>query len=132
MSIVRDEPTPLVIAGATVLLVDDDPDVRGLMQEYIAAVVAAVFVAASARAAVDILSERMIDVLVTDVILPDGDGFTLARRAVALQPGLRVLYVSGYVEATRQSAGSPRTANFLAKPCRFQEVERALRSLAGV
>jgi DNA-binding NtrC family response regulator len=121
----------LDVADATVLLVDDDPDVRGLLQDFIAAVVSAVYVASSAQAALLLLAERPIDILVTDLILPDIDGFSLARRALALRPTLRVLYISGYIETTRQSTARPRAANFLAKPCRFQELDRALRTLVA-
>jgi two-component system, cell cycle sensor histidine kinase and response regulator CckA len=121
----------LEIADATVLLVDDDPDVRGLLQDFVTAVVSTVYVAASARAALLLLAERDVDILVTDLILPDIDGFSLARRALLLRPALRVLYISGYAEATRQSTVRPRVASFLAKPCRFQEVDRALRTLAA-
>jgi two-component system, cell cycle sensor histidine kinase and response regulator CckA len=121
----------LEIADATVLLVDDDPDVRGLLQDFVAAVVSTVYVASSAGGALLLLAERKVDILVTDLILPDIDGFTLARRALVLCPALRVLYISGYAETTRQSPARPRAANFLAKPCRFQEVDRALRTLVA-
>ncbi|MDB5405597.1 MAG: sensory box histidine kinase/response regulator hybrid [Rhodospirillales bacterium] len=121
----------LEIADATVLLVDDDPDVRGLLQDFVAAVVSTVYVAASARAALLLLKERDVDILLTDLILPDIDGFSLARRALLLRPTLRVLYISGYAETTRQSAARPRAANFLAKPCRFKDVDRALRTLVA-
>jgi DNA-binding NtrC family response regulator len=121
----------LEIADATVLLVDDDPDVRGLLQDFVAALVSTVYVADSAKAALRLLAERKVDILVTDLILPDIDGFNLARHALALRPTLRVLYISGYAETTRQSAVRPRVANFLAKPCRFQEVDRALRTLVA-
>lgn len=131
MAIVVRPKSHVDIADATVLLVDDDPDVRGLLQDYVAAVVSTVYVAASARAALLLLAERDVDILVTDLILPDIDGFTLARRALSLRPTLRVLYISGYAETTRQSPARPRTANFLAKPCRFQEVDRALRTLVA-
>jgi DNA-binding NtrC family response regulator len=121
----------LDIADATVLLVDDDPDVRRLLQDFVAAVVSAVYVAPTGQAALLLLAERNVDILVTDLILPDIDGFSLARRALVLRPALRVLYISGYAETTRQSPARPRAANFLAKPCRFQEVDRALRTLVA-
>jgi DNA-binding NtrC family response regulator len=131
MPIAASSKSTLEIADATVLVVDDDPDVRRVLQEFVAAVASAVYVASSAQQALLLLAERDVDILVTDLILPDIDGFSLARRALALRPTLRVLYISGYIETTRQSTARPRAGNFLAKPCRFQEFDRALRSLVA-
>jgi CheY-like chemotaxis protein len=117
------------VADAAVLLVDDDPDARGLLQDFLTSLVSTVYVAASARPALDLLQQRHVDILMTDLILPDLDGFSLARQAGQLRPQLKVLFVSGYAETTRQSAVRPGEANFLAKPCRLHDLDRALRSL---
>jgi CheY-like chemotaxis protein len=58
-----------------------------------------------------------LDLLVTDVIMPDMSGRDLARRLEAERPGLHVLYVSGYAgEALTRLGGIERGEHFLSKP----------------
>jgi DNA-binding NtrC family response regulator len=58
-----------------------------------------------------------IDLLLTDMVLPDGDGGQVAENAVALRPGLKVLFMSGYTEhPVLRSPNFDRNAPFLQKP----------------
>jgi CheY-like chemotaxis protein len=81
----------------TILVVDDDPDVR----EYaVAVLVDRGYRVLSAEDGVDALSvlarERSVDLLFTDVVMPRLNGFELAKRARAAAPFLKVLFTSGY------------------------------------
>jgi DNA-binding NtrC family response regulator len=59
----------------------------------------------------------VVDMLVTDIVMPGASGRQLARRLLQERPGLKVLYVSGYLDG---SAGAEAVlepgANFLQKP----------------
>ncbi|MBA2321525.1 MAG: response regulator, partial [Deltaproteobacteria bacterium] len=58
-----------------------------------------------------------VDLLITDVFLPDGSGLDVVARIAGEQPGLRVLYMSGFT--ARVAAGHvriPSTASYLEKP----------------
>ncbi len=58
-----------------------------------------------------------IDMLLTDVVMPEVNGQTLARECLAIMPGLRVLYMSGYVDdPLTQHTFAHEGAHFLAKP----------------
>ena len=60
---------------------------------------------------------QQIDLLVTDIIMPDMDGRDLAQKLHLRFPGLKVLFVSGYnVEVLRRRGGFSSSEAFLSKP----------------
>ena len=71
-----------------------------------------------------------IQLLVTDVVMPNMSGPELARRLRASQPGLRVLYCSGYTEdaVVHQSSREARTG-FLPKPYTRETLLERVRAL---
>ena len=81
----------------TVLVVEDDPDVRAYVAETLSTLNYRVKQAADAEAAINILDEASrIDLLLTDVVMPGMNGRVLADRAMQRRPGLKVLYMTGY------------------------------------
>jgi CheY-like chemotaxis protein len=94
-------PAP-VLAPATgresVLLAEDEPLVRLLAKKVLEQAGYRVLVAAGAAEALDILGrpDEPVDLLITDVVMPEISGRELAQRGGALRPGLPVLYMSGY------------------------------------
>lgn len=119
---------------ATVLLVEDEAPVRAFaaralrMQGYV------VLEAADGEAALDLLAGRRapVDVIVTDVIMPGLDGPTWVTRALELQPGLPVIFVSGYIEdKLTEALGRIPNAEFLEKPFSLASLSRALSARLG-
>jgi two-component system cell cycle sensor histidine kinase/response regulator CckA len=109
--------------GGQILLVEDDDGVRELMGDVLE--VAGYEVSAHARgeAALAAAESLTIDLLVTDVIMPGMSGGELAKRLEERQPGVRVLFVSGYAgEALARQACIRRGERFLQKPFREQEL----------
>ena len=86
------------LPGETVLVVEDDEDVRSYLVETLRDLNYRVLRATDAIAALGFLQQRdlRIDLLLSDVVLPGMNGRELARQAQALRPELRVLYVTGY------------------------------------
>ena len=81
----------------TVLVVEDDPDVRAYVVETLSALNYSVREAANAEAALGILSDSgPVDLLLTDVVMPGMNGRKLAEAALHRRPGLKVLYMTGY------------------------------------
>lgn len=115
---------------ACLLVVEDDASVRSLMAEVLTDggyTVETAGTPAEALALVETTLE-VIDLLLTDVIMPGMNGQTLATRVAAFRPEVRVLYVSGYPgEAVVRQGGLARDDHFLQKP--FSE-EDLLRSVA--
>ena len=102
----------------TVLLVDDEPTVRKVLQRVLERAGFAVLIAANADDALDISArfEGTIDLLVSDVVMPATQGPELARMLCARYPQLRVLFVSGYPGARINSESLTPSAEFLNKP----------------
>jgi len=82
----------------TVLLVEDDERVRSLARKVLEQAGYRVIVAAGGKEALAAAEahEGQIDVLMTDVVMPEMSGRTLTRRLTQRHPGLKVLYMSGY------------------------------------
>ena len=82
----------------SVLVVDDEPDIRALAAEILRQYGYRVLEAGNCAQAESLAQHEHIDLLLTDVILPGPNGRQLAGRLRALQPPLRVLYMTGYNE----------------------------------
>ncbi|PYT73471.1 MAG: hypothetical protein DMG39_06330 [Acidobacteria bacterium] len=100
----------------TVLLVEDEGDVRALICEFLKAAGYQVLTAADGEQGLDIGQKFRdeIDILVTDVVMPRMRGPELAKRLRGMQPDLKVMYMSGYTEEF--GASVLEGASFLQKP----------------
>jgi PAS domain S-box-containing protein len=114
-------PTRRATQHATILLTEDDPDVREMLATLLHTAGHTVIEAENPESAVGhaLAYAGHIDLLLTDVVMPGGTGRDLARRMAAIKPDLRVLYISGYPEYGGSSeSGSVLEPGvpFLAKP----------------
>jgi PAS domain S-box-containing protein len=82
----------------TILVVEDDTDVRTYIAEALRGLKYRVLTANAAQAALHLLIDdaKRVDLLLTDVVMPGLNGRELARRAQALRPNLPVLFMTGY------------------------------------
>lgn len=76
--------------------------------------------------------EGHIDLLITDLVMPGMSGATLGSRMASLIPGIKVLYVSGYLDrgGSAQELVNPSAA-WLRKPFPPQELARKVREVIG-
>jgi len=84
--------------------------------------------AATPTAALDTLASDSVDLLLTDIVMPELSGTALAARARAIRPALPVLFMSGH--ADRAGSEAPeigRTDGFLRKPFAPRELIEAVR-----
>jgi PAS domain S-box-containing protein len=86
--------------GETILVVEDDEDMRALTFELLRSLGYTVLAATDGRSALAVLrAKRQIDLLLTDVVLPGGmNGRVLAATAVMQNPKMGVVFMSGYTE----------------------------------
>ena len=81
----------------TILVVDDEPEVRKLVGAMVSRQGYNVLTADSGEHALNLFKKhKPIDLLLTDVVAPGMSGPMIADKLTELQPGLRVLYMSGY------------------------------------
>jgi two-component system cell cycle sensor histidine kinase/response regulator CckA len=87
----------------TVLVVDDQDVVRDVIRLALEGVGYTVLDAASPLEAIALArSDSQIDLLVTDVVMPEMDAFELAERITTELPEVRVLFTSGYTDAAAE------------------------------
>jgi two-component system cell cycle sensor histidine kinase/response regulator CckA len=115
----------------TVLLCEDEEGVRHLIEHILTTNGYKVLSTDGPHAALEraVDASEAIDLLVTDVIMPDMSGPELARRLQSLRPGLRTLFVSGYTAETVRARGKlPPGSAFIEKPFDQPSLLRAVRA----
>ena len=114
----------------TVLVVEDEDGVRELVRQILVEHGHAVLTARHGRDALLLAKryERPIDLLVTDVVMPEMGGGELVERLTDLRPDLKVLYISGYTndEVVRRGVHGAET-HFLHKPFTSEGLMRRVR-----
>jgi CheY-like chemotaxis protein len=116
----------------TILLVDDDAQIRGLGRQILEREGYHLLEAAGPEEALDALHElgAGVDLLLTDAVMPGMKGKELVDRARDGRPDLPVLFLSGYTDGS-EIRGGPEggyTA-YLGKPFRSNELRRSVREL---
>ena len=114
-------------ATRTVMIVDDDPQILRLLRAMLGPQNVKVLSAPLPSDALRICGEETVDVLISDISMPQMDGNKLAERVFKLSPRVRVLLISGAVdEAPAVKGGQVR---FLKKPFFPAELIKLLREM---
>jgi PAS domain S-box-containing protein len=125
-------PAQLMRGSETVLLAEDEQDVREVAREFLESAGYTVLEAAGGDAALDLASRHAgkIDLLITDMVMPGISGQDLARKMRGLRNGLSVIYMSGYSEhAASEAAKSDSSAPVLTKPFNRTALLRMIRDV---
>lgn len=123
----------LPLAGdETILVVDDDEAVREIIVEGLKGYGFNVLEASGGDEAIAIAKAypHVIDVLMTDAIMPGVPGRIVAERIASLRPGIRILFVSGYTDDVVVRTGLvEKNVAFLQKPFMVESLARKIRAL---
>lgn len=119
-------------APSRILLVEDDLALRELLERMLRRAGYQVLVASDALHALDLVLEQheAIDLLLTDVVMPDLNGHELAQQITAVYPELDVLFISGYTDNILSQDGMlTQGTKLLHKPFTEQQLHRALADI---
>jgi PAS domain S-box-containing protein len=119
--------------GETVLVVEDEPVVRGVILEMLGDQGYRTLEAVDGASGLRILrSDARIDLLVTDVGLPGMNGRQLADQARETRPGLKVLFMTGYAESVAISDGFLQAGmEMITKPFELDNLSRRIRAMVS-
>jgi CheY-like chemotaxis protein len=116
----------------TILVVDDEPEIRKLVGAMVSQLGYTALTADSGEHAVTLYKRHQgpIDLLITDVVAPGMSGPMLADKLTALQPDLKVLYISGYDNThVVQKYVVEKGHSLLTKPFTVEDMKAKVRQL---
>jgi two-component system, NtrC family, response regulator PilR len=115
--------------GAQVLVVDDEPDIRELLELTLVKMGLAVAAAASIAEAKERLKQQRFDLCLTDMRLPDGEGLDLVRYISNLSTDLPVAVITAYGSAENAVAALKAGAfDYVSKPVGLEQLRALVRS----
>src|SRR5579863_7953750 len=118
----------------TILLVEDEEGLRGLNARGLASRGYTVLEAGNGIEAIEMLekSAQPVDIVVSDVVMPEMDGPTLARELRSRNPNVKIIFVSGYAEDVFQKhLPAPGQFAFLPKPFTLKQLVAAVKDTLG-
>ncbi len=130
LSAVEAQSADLAQGTETILLVEDDPRLRRVLGRRLRSLGYEIVEADSGAAALDALAARPeVALIFTDMVMPGGmTGHDLAHAALALRPGIKVLFTSGYAEPAIARLGLKAGA-WLKKPYTADELAEKIRAV---
>jgi two-component system cell cycle sensor histidine kinase/response regulator CckA len=132
---VVEEPKISDLTGsATILLVEDEEAVRSFAARALASRGYKVYEAASGIEALEVMEEAggKIDLVVSDVVMPELDGPSLLRELRKTRPELKIIFISGYAEeAFKKNLPEGEAFHFLPKPFSLKQLAIAVKETLG-
>lgn len=125
---------PVVSGTGTVLLVEDDAMVRGMTAEMLKSFGYTVLIANNSVDALSLCEKNRgpIDLLITDVVMPNMNGKELRDRIKIIRPGIKVLFMSGYTSNIIVHHGiAEEGVQFIQKPFSLNDFARKIRHILG-
>ena len=115
-----------------ILLAEDDTSMREYLQRALQRVGYDVDAVGCGTEAVPLLQAERYELLLTDIVMPEMDGIELAQKASALDPEIRVMFITGFAAVALQSGRAAPEAKMLSKPFHLKdlvaEVDRIFQS----
>jgi two-component system cell cycle response regulator CpdR len=113
-----------------ILLAEDDGDMRRFLVKALEYAGHSVISYDNGLAAYNRLREEPFELLLTDIVMPEMDGIELARRATALDPDIKVMFITGFAAvALNPDSQAPKEAKILSKPFHLRELVAEVQKL---
>ena len=108
---------------ARILLAEDDDSMRAFLASALRRAGHEVTDVGDGLDAMLVLTETEIDLLLADVVMPGLDGIELSRRAAKEQPGIKVMFITGFAAVALKARNeAPKGARLLSKPFHLREL----------
>ena len=124
--------TPIVGGSETILIVEDEAVLREMTRDILEEYGYKIFEASSGKEAIEVSQRQTgkIDLLLTDMMMPEGvSGVNLAEQLLAGQPGLKIIFTSGYTaDEVSPDVLAKTQAHFLQKPYSQAALAKAVRN----
>ena len=124
------------VSGRTILVVDDDKDIREFIAEHISKMGQTVYTASCGSEAMTLLEDQIdcLDLLLSDVVMPGMSGVELAESLADKKPGAKVILMSGFLQPSPDFGNAAKyEKGFIRKPFSgktlVNHVKRALDEL---
>ncbi len=117
----------------TILLAEDDDAMRRFLGKALERAGYKVASFGNGAEAYEGLKEQPYTMLLTDIVMPEMDGIELAKRASALHPDMKIMFITGFAAVALQpDAQAPKDARVLSKPIHLKDLVREVdRMLAA-
>jgi DNA-binding NtrC family response regulator len=115
----------------SILVADDEDSIRSLLEHFLNNAGHRVVIVGNAREACEEMAKQMFDLVITDVLMPEGDGLDLITELKKVQPKARILAISGggrYLEGSDylKLAKGLGAHSALMKPFTWQQLQDAI------
>ena len=107
---------------AKILLAEDDTSMREFLQRALQRVGYEVDSVGCGTEAIPLLEADRYDLLLTDIVMPEMDGIELAQKASAIDPDIRVMFITGFAAVALQSGRAAPEAKMLSKPFHLKDL----------
>ncbi len=106
-----------------ILLAEDDGDMRRFLERALEKAGHDVVSYEEGASAFEALKVSSVDLLLTDIVMPEMDGIELARRASELDPKMKVMFITGFAAvALHPDSQAPQDAKVLSKPFHLKDL----------
>jgi len=109
-------------AMASILLAEDDASMREYLQRALQRVGYDVEAVGCGTEAMPLLQTQHLDLLLTDIVMPEMDRIELAQKASAIDPAIRVMFITGFAAVALQGGRTAPEAKLLSKPFHLKDL----------
>ncbi len=114
--------TGMMMSMIRILLAEDDTSMREYLQRALIRVGYEVDAVGCGTEAMPLLEAGRYDLLLTDIVMPEMDGIELAQKASAIDPAIRVMFITGFAAVALQSGRTAPEAKLLSKPFHLKDL----------
>lgn len=120
-----------MLNGKVILVVDDEADLREILRDEFGFEGATVLEASNGVEALQIVKDKSVDVILSDIRMPGGDGRTLAREVRALHPFQpAIILITGFADLHAEEAFDIGADGYMTKPFHLEKLKKEVRKLS--